>query len=256
MMLNKEDGMQITKLKKATLSTVPFDKVRYFSVAEGGAMGSPGEVMMVTSEREVYSANYCYGDISYGDLVAVFPTLGMCEFPLFGVGTVMPEGWNYVALGMGNHLVVYDDVYVEFKKKIKGLRPCEIYQKWLDFAVPKEKTIEFREDLPPNDWKGITETWNKNHPDDPITVEQQLDFIKEKMRKAGVITFYIECEPYFISRNRNKSWSLYKNIDKEHQKLKDFKNIEEVFACEILDGKTLEDILIKGNNAFEFTIWP
>ena len=127
--------MNEIKLEKATLSTVPYDKVRYFSLAEGGAMGCPGEVLMVTSDGEVYQANYCYGDISYGDLVAAFPTLGMCEFPLFGVGTVMPEGWNYVALGMGNHLIVHDDVYPAFKKKVKGLIPPQIYQKWVKIAT-------------------------------------------------------------------------------------------------------------------------
>ncbi len=87
-------------------------------------------------------------------------------------------------------------------------------------------------------------------------MEQQLDYIKKKMRKEGVLSFYIGFEPYFISRNRNSSWSLYKNIDGEHQKLKDFKNIEEVFAGKVLDGKTLEDLLIKEGNAFEFIIWP
>ena len=119
----------------------------------------------------------------------------------------------------------------------------------------KKKNEFIREDLPPNDWKMVTEEWNKNHPDDPITVERQLDFIKKEMRKAGVLTFYIKTGIYFISRNRNRSWSLYKN-DEEHKKLKDFKNIEEVFAGEVLDGKTLEDLLIKESNAFEFIIWP
>lgn len=133
--------MNEIKLEKATLSTVPYDKIRYFSLAEGGAMGCPGEVLMVTSDGEVYQANYCYGDISYGDLVAAFPTLGMCEFPLFGVGTVMPEGWNYVALGMGNHLIVHDDVYSEFKKKIEGLRPPQIYQKWVIIALTQIKKV-------------------------------------------------------------------------------------------------------------------
>ncbi len=171
--------MNEIKLEKATLSTVPYDKIRYFSLAEGGAMGCPGEVLMVTSEGEVYQANYCYGDISYGDLVAAFPTLGMCEFPLFGVGTVMPEGWNYVALGMGNHLVVHDDVYPELKKKIVGLRPCEIYQKWLGFALPKKKEAQglfdgILEDPPQKvDWKDLAELWNKAHPDKPVPLKHK-----------------------------------------------------------------------------------
>lgn len=170
--------MNEIKLEKATLSTVPYDKIRYFSLAEGGAMGCPGEVLMVTSDGEVYQANYCYGDISYGDLVTAFPTLGMCEFPLFGVGTVMPEGWNYVALGMGNHLVVHDDVYPELKKKIVGLRPCEIYQKWLGFALPKEKEdqglFDGVEDPPQKvDWKDLAELWNKAHPDKPVPLKHK-----------------------------------------------------------------------------------
>ena len=126
---------QIIEMEKATLSTVPFDKAKYFSFAEGGAMGEMGGVLMVTSDGEVYHANHCFGDISYDDLVAVFPPLGKCSFRMFGEGSTTPKGWNDVDLGMGNHLIVHDDVYPAFKKKVKGLIPPQIYQKWVKIAT-------------------------------------------------------------------------------------------------------------------------
>lgn len=146
---------QIIEMEKATLSTVPFDKAKYFSFAEGGAMGEMGGVLMVTSDGEVYHANHCFGDISYDDLVAVFPLLGKCSFRLFGEGSTTPKGWNYVDLGMGNHLIVHEDVYLEFKKKIKGLRPSEIYQKWLDLAVSKDKNMKQKNYSEEDYWKYI-----------------------------------------------------------------------------------------------------
>ena len=126
---------QIIEMEKATLNTVPFDKAKYFSFAEGGAMGEMGGILMVTSDGEVYHANHCLGDISYDDLVAMFPPLGRCRFEMFGKESTAPSGWNYVDLGMGNHLIVHDDEYPDFKKKIKGLHPGQIYQKWLKFAL-------------------------------------------------------------------------------------------------------------------------
>lgn len=46
--------------------------------------------------------------------------------------------WNYVDLGMGNHLIVHNDVYPEFKKKTKDLPPHEIYAKWVDIALHRK----------------------------------------------------------------------------------------------------------------------
>ncbi len=152
--------MNVIEIEKATLSTVPFDKLRYFSIAEGGAMGEPGGVLMVTSDKEVYHANHCFGDISFEDLVKVFPPLGKCRFGLFGKGSTVPSGWNYVDLGMGNHLIVHDDVYSEFKKKIEGLRPPQIYQKWVKIALTQIKKVtksgaEFEDGYNP----GVIDRW-------------------------------------------------------------------------------------------------
>lgn len=39
--------MQIIELDKSNLSTAPFDKAMYFSIAERGAMGCPGEIKAI-----------------------------------------------------------------------------------------------------------------------------------------------------------------------------------------------------------------
>ena len=43
----KGDNMNLIELDKASLSTVPFDKVMYLSIAERGAMGCPGKIKAI-----------------------------------------------------------------------------------------------------------------------------------------------------------------------------------------------------------------
>lgn len=55
---------------------------------------------------------------------------------MFGLDSEVPEGWNYVNLGMGNHLIVADEVFDEFKKLTKDCkREVEYYGAWQDAAA-------------------------------------------------------------------------------------------------------------------------
>lgn len=63
---------------------------------------------------EFYRVNYTYGDISLKTIGEYFPVFRECKFGFLGMGSSVPEGWNYVNLGMGNHLIVKDEVYSEF----------------------------------------------------------------------------------------------------------------------------------------------
>lgn len=54
---------------------------------------------------------------------------------MFGIGSSGPEGWNYVNLGMGNHLIVNDAVYEEFMGYIgENDSPSIVYGKWMKIA--------------------------------------------------------------------------------------------------------------------------
>lgn len=108
----------------------------FFQIAEGGAMGEPGGIVFVTEDGSVYHANYCYGDLKWETLQHAFPTIDDCHFGLFGIGSEVPEGWMYVNLGMGNHLIVRQDRYDDFAPRIAGYKSLgEVYQNWLKQAL-------------------------------------------------------------------------------------------------------------------------
>lgn len=113
-----------------------FEDVLFFSIAEGGAMGVPGEMIVVTKSPAAYALESFYGDVDVRDVEKIFPVLEQCRFGIFGQDSEVPEGWNYVNLGMGNHLIVADEVYDEFKKLTKNCkRAVEYYGAWQDAAA-------------------------------------------------------------------------------------------------------------------------
>lgn len=123
-------------VSKEELTKELFTDVLFFKIAEGGAMGEPGGVVWVKSTGESYHCNYCYGDITRADLMLAFEPLKNCCFGIFGMGTVVPKGWVYVNLGMGNHLLVAESVHDEFKELTKDIkRASEIYGRWYEAAL-------------------------------------------------------------------------------------------------------------------------
>lgn len=113
-----------------------FENVLFFKFAEGGAMGEPGGVVWVNSDGKSYHCNYCYGDLTYEDLLHYFAALKKCSFGMFGLGSTVPDEWKYVSLGMGNHLIVAASAYDEFKELTKDVqRVSELYGRWYDTAL-------------------------------------------------------------------------------------------------------------------------
>lgn len=94
------------------------------SVAEGGAMGSPGNIEIVESDGAAYYFNIsCF---HYDTLKIISPSLIEC---LYGD----PEDWKHVDLGAGNHLFLIEPYYNEFRERLKlygKVRPSWIYQNW------------------------------------------------------------------------------------------------------------------------------
>lgn len=127
--------MEKTELCKADLTKELSEKIWFFKIAEGGAMGSPGEVAVITNDGTMYAFNYIYGDIMYEDVKEFFPVITKCMFAMFGEESIVPDGWKYVNLGCGNHLLVKDEIYGEFFKEIKDLKkPSEVYGVWQNKA--------------------------------------------------------------------------------------------------------------------------
>lgn len=145
--------MRKIRLGKADLTKELSEKIWFFKIAEDGAMGAPGEVTFITKEGTMYAFSYVYMDITYEDVKTFFPVITQCKFGVFGEGSVAPEGWQYVNLGCGNHLLMSTEIYDAFHEEIKTYKkPGEIYAVWQNKAC---KVI--KEKLYPKVKNGITE---------------------------------------------------------------------------------------------------
>ncbi len=123
------------ELDNKTFTKELLDKTAFFSVAEGGAMGEPGGILFITDDGKLYHANYVFGDFKHETIKESFPIIDECKFGLFGMGTTVPDGWTYISLGFGNHLIVKDDYYAAFEPLIaKYNSPGELYQHWVEKA--------------------------------------------------------------------------------------------------------------------------
>lgn len=77
-----------------------------------------------------------FGDLKHETIKEAFPVLDECQFGLFGTGTTVPDGWNHISLGFGNHLIVKDEYYASFELLIKEYEiPGELYQHWIEKAL-------------------------------------------------------------------------------------------------------------------------
>lgn len=123
------------ELTAETLNKEIFEDVLFFSLAEGGACGVPGEMVVINKEPAAYAMQSVFGDVDVREVEKLFPVLPECEFGLFGLNSKVPKGWNYVSLGLGNHLIVADEVYDQFKSLTEDCKEdYEYYAVWQDVA--------------------------------------------------------------------------------------------------------------------------
>ena len=127
-------------------SLIGLDIVAY-QEAEGGAMGYHGGDFFVTSDKRVFFTCFlepsAYSGLnvkmSDDNLRKVFPPLAEIKWGMFGMGSRYPEGWHYEYLGMGNHLLVRDDLKEEFLNESDRLLRSNpeliIYNLWLDAVL-------------------------------------------------------------------------------------------------------------------------
>lgn len=118
---------------------IPLDPIA-FSMAEGGAMGSPGEVIIVDKNSNIY--NFWLQGVEHETAKRIIPVLFECEFGMRGHNRPA-SGWHYFDLGAGNHLIVKDSIYNEFHPKAIEIdyerRPAMLYQRWIDFVLEINK---------------------------------------------------------------------------------------------------------------------
>lgn len=127
--------MNSTRLDDNTFTKELLDKAVFFEFAEGGAMGAPGEILFFTEDGRFYSSNYCVGKLKWKTVKVAFPVITECKIGVFGFESVTPEGWTYISLGMGNHLLIRSDYYVKFAPLISDYKsPFEIQLNWPKIA--------------------------------------------------------------------------------------------------------------------------
>lgn len=111
------------------------------SYAEGGAMGSPGGVEIVTRDGKWYTTNYAFGTMYWNQLLEVIPMLGEVEFG-FHEPDKCPDGWRPYDLGMGNHLFIKADISEQFEALVSDVKsPSQLYRRW-PFAVNEILTMK------------------------------------------------------------------------------------------------------------------
>jgi len=121
--------------EKENIKRIEPENVVFMSIAESGAMGSPGGVIFaVYAENQVkwFDFNYLYGD-NIEEIWSLMPALS--NMKVVGIGKVegLDESWKYVDLGAGNHLFVRGDVYQKFISEVKRRKLTgrgKLYRPW------------------------------------------------------------------------------------------------------------------------------
>ena len=117
---------------------IVYSDIVFLSIAESGAMGCPGELLVAT-KREQSVKWYCFNMMvdSFDELCSFYPPLKTFNCGIFGKASGIQDGWNHVDLGCGNHLLVRDDYIDAFElavKFVKPKHPGEVYACWRGIA--------------------------------------------------------------------------------------------------------------------------
>ena len=112
-----------------------------FSFAYGGAMGSGGEIIVITKEANIYSMNYVFGDMTIEMCDEVCPPLKDCLFGFFEVEKT-PDGWKGISLGAGNFLVLAESIYNQLSPDLLCVPPHIRYGRWMNMVIGYLRTAK------------------------------------------------------------------------------------------------------------------
>ena len=119
----------ITEIKNQDLKKKAFINAQFILMAEYGAMGEPGKILIITSGGSIFHGNYYMGDIDFDRLCRSVPVIKAWS------DDILPDNWAYQYLGAGNHLLIRKDVYADFRKAVgEEALPEHIYVRWMDAA--------------------------------------------------------------------------------------------------------------------------
>lgn len=122
-------------LENEMIDGLDYQGIKALMFAEGGAMGCPGEIRLFSLEDDkVYlrKNNFAYGNFEMDRFVEHFKPMQTLDYEMFGNLVHIEDGWQFIDLGVGNQILMTDELYEEFKKSIENKRPPEIYQMFED----------------------------------------------------------------------------------------------------------------------------
>lgn len=142
--MNEKNNIKINPVGHDDVQDLIGIEVAAIQIAEGGAMGRPGGVFIVTTDARVF-LTYLRGHLPEEgshremvgeDIVSIIPMIADFRSGLMGYGVQHPAGWYHHYLGMGNHLLVkaeYEPLFLKEAQILEGQNPEEIlYNLWLE----------------------------------------------------------------------------------------------------------------------------
>ncbi|MBR2742366.1 MAG: macro domain-containing protein [Clostridia bacterium] len=129
-----------TRMKYESMTVEEYDSVdpkelSAFSLAEGGAMGVPNQVILARKKDEYLEFIYTWGDRD--KLGAMFPWLDKFQwFP--GEEKNCGRSWKHIDLGAGNHLFVRTALYKKIGERLMAVRPPVRYKTWREIVAEAE----------------------------------------------------------------------------------------------------------------------
>jgi hypothetical protein len=110
-----------------------------FSFAYEGAMGEMGAIYIIDRDGKIYHADYCQGNdpIDPSHIKDIIPVFKDISWRMFDCLSSNPN-WKTVDLFAGNNLLMVDEIYDDFMKKVQDANfeiPSRIFQYWPGFVL-------------------------------------------------------------------------------------------------------------------------
>ena len=106
------------------------ESVCAFHLAEGGAMGEPGEVVIFSvkgDSLDIAHGNYVYGRFNVDRFLDMLKGFEGIDFYFGNEGFLSIDGWGYFYTGFGNHLFMKKEIFDELSDKYKEMDCPERY---------------------------------------------------------------------------------------------------------------------------------
>lgn len=227
-----------TKYSGSEYRNLKYKDIKFAFCAEAGAMGMSGEIGFLTLKKDsstvLYYGNMCYGDkiVDMDDLSLSFPPVKYVSFFMRWCSN-LPDTWRYLCLGMGNHLLVSEDVYDYFIAVADTSSPATLYSTWFDTA---RKTLTLLS-KGYTDKKIFIQKYNEN-----ILTENDIKYQTVDINKMD--------NPY----NKNNNNDEAKNISNDSVTQNSENNKKETVKFITIPKNDLNELLLQINTVAETVI--